>query len=93
LPIDELKIDRSFVVRMHDSRAHATIIDAVISIARSLNLTVVAEGIEDEPTASALAAAGVDLLQGYHLNRPLPAEALRTVLARPPKEVPQRLAA
>jgi diguanylate cyclase (GGDEF)-like protein len=69
-PIDELKIDRSFVVRLHDSRAHATIIDAVISIARSLNLSVVAEGIEDEPTAAALTAAGVDLLQGFHLNRP-----------------------
>ncbi|MET0415063.1 MAG: EAL domain-containing protein, partial [Actinoplanes sp.] len=72
LPVDELKIDRSFVVRMHESRAHATIIDAVISIARALDLSVVAEGVEDEPTAAALADAGVDLLQGYHLNRPQP---------------------
>jgi diguanylate cyclase (GGDEF)-like protein len=72
LPVDELKIDRSFVVRMQDSRAHATIIDAVISIARALDLSVVAEGVEDEPVAAALATAGVDLLQGYHLNRPRP---------------------
>ncbi|SNY03902.1 diguanylate cyclase (GGDEF) domain-containing protein [Paractinoplanes atraurantiacus] len=74
LPIDELKIDRSFVMRMHDSKPHAVIIDSVIAIARALNLTVVAEGVEDEPTATALAEAGVDLLQGYHLNRPGPAE-------------------
>ncbi|MEU4422011.1 bifunctional diguanylate cyclase/phosphodiesterase [Actinoplanes sp. NPDC024001] len=82
LPIDELKIDRSFVVRMHDSPAHATIIDSVIAIARSLGMTVVAEGVEDEPTAADLAAAGVDLLQGYHLNRPQPAEALPLPPAR-----------
>ena len=73
LPIDELKIDRSFVMRMLDSQARATIIHSVIAIARSLDLTVVAEGIEDEPTAAALAAADVDLLQGYHLGRPAPA--------------------
>ncbi|MBL7262119.1 putative bifunctional diguanylate cyclase/phosphodiesterase [Paractinoplanes lichenicola] len=78
LPIDELKIDRSFVVRMHDSPARATIIDSVIAIARSLDLTVVAEGVEDEPTAAALADAGVDLLQGYHLDRPQPADQLES---------------
>ncbi len=72
LPVDELKIDSSFVVRMQESRAHATIIDAVISIARALDLSVVAEGVEDESVAAALAAAGVDLLQGYHLARPQP---------------------
>ncbi|MEU4619920.1 bifunctional diguanylate cyclase/phosphodiesterase [Actinoplanes sp. NPDC023801] len=72
LPIDELKIDRSFVMRMLDSPAHATIINSVIAIAKALRLTVVAEGVEDEPTAAALAAAGVDLLQGFGLNRPQP---------------------
>ncbi|MCO8275422.1 bifunctional diguanylate cyclase/phosphodiesterase [Actinoplanes sp. TRM 88003] len=80
LPIDELKIDRSFVMRMNDSPARATIIHSVIAIARSLDLTVVAEGVEDEPTAVALAEAGVDLLQGYHLNRPQPAEQLQPQL-------------
>ena len=80
LPIDEIKIDRSFVTRMHDSPGHAVIIDSVIAIARALDLTVVAEGIEDEPTAAALARAGVDLLQGFHLNRPRPAEVLTATL-------------
>ncbi|GIF04007.1 putative bifunctional diguanylate cyclase/phosphodiesterase [Actinoplanes siamensis] len=83
LPIDELKIDRSFVVRMHDSPAHATIIDSVIAIAKSLGMKVVAEGVEDEPTAADLARAGVDLLQGYHLNRPVPPEAVPLLPARP----------
>lgn len=81
LPIDELKIDRSFVIRMHDSVAHATIIDSVIAIARSLGMTVVAEGVEDEPTATDLTTAGVDLLQGFGLNRPQPPEALPTLLS------------
>ena len=83
LPIDELKIDRSFVMRMHDSPAHATIIDSVISIARSLALTVVAEGVEDEPTAAALTTAGVDLLQGFGLNRPHPPELIPTLPGLP----------
>ncbi|WP_430791870.1 putative bifunctional diguanylate cyclase/phosphodiesterase [Actinoplanes sp. G11-F43] len=79
LPIDELKIDRSFVVRMHDSPAHATIIDSVIAIARALGLTVVAEGVEDEPTAADLTTAGVDLLQGFGLNRPQPPDVIPTL--------------
>ncbi|GLW31701.1 putative bifunctional diguanylate cyclase/phosphodiesterase [Actinoplanes regularis] len=83
LPVDELKIDRSFVVQMHDSPAHATIIDSVIAIARALGMMVVAEGVEDEPTAADLARAGVDLLQGYHLNRPTPPEAVPLMPARP----------
>ncbi|AEV86408.1 Signaling protein ykoW [Actinoplanes sp. SE50] len=83
LPIDELKIDRSFVVQMHDSPAHATIIDSVIAIAKALGMKVVAEGVEDEPTAADLARAGVDLLQGYHLNRPTPPDAVPLLPARP----------
>ncbi|GAA1635519.1 putative bifunctional diguanylate cyclase/phosphodiesterase [Actinoplanes couchii] len=79
LPVDELKIDRSFVIRMHDSLAHATIIDSVIAIARSLGMTVVAEGVEDEPTAADLTTAGVDLLQGFGLNRPQPPELIPTL--------------
>jgi EAL domain-containing protein (putative c-di-GMP-specific phosphodiesterase class I) len=82
LPIDELKIDRSFVVQMHDSPAHATIIDSVIAIAKALGMTVVAEGVEDEATAVDLTRAGVDLLQGYHLNRPGPPEAIPLLTAR-----------
>ncbi|MEV6300096.1 bifunctional diguanylate cyclase/phosphodiesterase [Actinoplanes sp. NPDC051861] len=85
LPIDELKIDRSFVIRVHDSPVHATIIDSVIAIARSLGLTVVAEGVEDEPTARDLAEAGVDLLQGFHLNRPQPPAALPELIRPSPR--------
>ncbi|MEU4162446.1 bifunctional diguanylate cyclase/phosphodiesterase [Actinoplanes sp. NPDC026670] len=83
LPIDELKIDRSFVIRMHDSPAHATIIDSVIAIAKALGLTVVAEGVEDEPTARDLTTAGVDLLQGFGLNRPQPPDVIPTLPGLP----------
>ncbi|OJF15847.1 Diguanylate cyclase [Couchioplanes caeruleus subsp. caeruleus] len=77
LPIDELKIDRSFVSRMVDSAPHAAIVRTVTDLAKSLGVTVVAEGIEDEPTADALRALGVDLLQGYHFARPQSPELLQ----------------
>ncbi|MFC3384169.1 putative bifunctional diguanylate cyclase/phosphodiesterase [Couchioplanes azureus] len=77
LPIDELKIDRSFVSRMVGSAPHAAIVRTVTDLAKSLGVTVVAEGIEDEPTAAALRALGVDLLQGYHFARPQSPELVR----------------
>ncbi|MEV6598547.1 bifunctional diguanylate cyclase/phosphodiesterase [Actinoplanes sp. NPDC051346] len=84
LPIDELKIDRCFVSRMVDSAPHAAIVSAVTTMAKSLRLTVVAEGIEDERTAEALRALGVDLLQGYHFGRPQSPQLLQL---QPPTEV------
>lgn len=77
LPIDELKIDRSFVSRMVDSAPHAAIVRAITDLAKSLGVTVVAEGIEDESTADALRALGVDLLQGYYFARPQSPELLQ----------------
>ncbi|MBL7258454.1 putative bifunctional diguanylate cyclase/phosphodiesterase [Paractinoplanes lichenicola] len=71
LPLDELKLDRAFVHRIHDERDRA-IVEAVASMARGLGLTLVAEGVEDQATADILAGAGFDLLQGYHFGRPMP---------------------
>ena len=71
LPLDELKLDRAFVLRIHDPRERA-IVEAVAAMARGLDLTLVAEGVEDQQTADILRDAGFDVLQGYHFGRPAP---------------------
>ena len=75
LPIDELKIDRSFIANVTTDRRSAAIVRSTIELAHALSLKVVAEGIEHEQALAALAAFGCDYAQGYHFSRPLPAEA------------------
>ena len=70
--IDKLKVDQSFVRGMLDDTADAAIVQAVIALGHTLNLTVVAEGVEDAPTAQTLTALGCDELQGYCFSRPVP---------------------
>jgi EAL domain-containing protein (putative c-di-GMP-specific phosphodiesterase class I) len=74
LPIDELKIDRSFVRTITTDRRSEMIVESTIRMAHALDLRVVAEGVEDAATAAKLIATGADVLQGYHLARPMPAE-------------------
>jgi EAL domain-containing protein (putative c-di-GMP-specific phosphodiesterase class I) len=80
LPLDELKIDRSFVMALEE-RTDISVVDAMIALARSFGLLTVAEGVEDELTAQSLARLGCDLLQGFHYSRPLPADELELWLA------------
>jgi diguanylate cyclase len=75
LPIDELKIDRSFVASVTSDPRSAAIVNSTIELAHALGLKVVAEGIEDKQALEALAAFGCDYAQGYHFSRPVPAEA------------------
>jgi diguanylate cyclase (GGDEF)-like protein len=75
LPLDELKLDRAFVLRVHDPKERV-IVEAVARMARGLGLTLVAEGVEDQHTADTLRSLGFDLLQGYHFGRPVPAAEL-----------------
>jgi EAL domain-containing protein (putative c-di-GMP-specific phosphodiesterase class I) len=77
LPIDELKIDRSFVGTMVTDESDLTIVRSIIDLSHNLGLDVVAEGVEDEATLERLAEMGCDRAQGYLLSRPMPAEALR----------------
>lgn len=74
LPIDELKIDRSFIQHITDTPADEAIVSSTITLAHSLGLHVVAEGVEDAHTMALLDALGCDIAQGYHLSRPLPPE-------------------
>ena len=82
LPLDELKIDQGFVRRSVDSVADDAIVATTCDLAHRLGLVVVAEGVEDGTIADRMAAHGVDLLQGYHLARPLDEAALLTRIAR-----------
>jgi EAL domain-containing protein (putative c-di-GMP-specific phosphodiesterase class I) len=81
LPIDELKIDRSFVQHMTTNKADATIVSSTINLAHSFGLRVVAEGVEDLPTLELLSALRCDLAQGYCMSRPLPVEQLERWLS------------
>ena len=79
-PLDVLKIDRSFVSRMGDGVGSLRIIDAIISLAHTLGLQVVAEGIEESHQADYLRQAGCAFGQGYLFARPLPADSARRLL-------------
>ncbi len=74
-PIDELKIDRSFVSPMLEDESDLIIVRSTINLGHDLGLRVIAEGVEDEQTLRRLARLGCDLAQGYHMSRPLPPEA------------------
>ena len=71
-PIDKLKIDQSFVRDMLDDAGDLAITRAIIGLGHTLDLKVVAEGVENVEEARMLAAAGCDELQGYLFSRPLP---------------------
>jgi diguanylate cyclase (GGDEF)-like protein len=75
LPIDELKIDRSFVSPMLSDESDLIIVRSTINLGHDLGLKVVAEGVEDEATLHRLEGLGCDFAQGYHFSKPLPAAA------------------
>lgn len=74
LPIDKLKIDRSFISEMTDRADDASIVQAIVSLAHSLRLKVVAEGVETTAQLDFLKTLGCDQYQGFHFSRPLPAK-------------------
>jgi EAL domain-containing protein (putative c-di-GMP-specific phosphodiesterase class I) len=73
-PIDKLKIDRSFVKELASRPEDASIVQAIISLAHSLKLKVVAEGVETTQQLEALRKLGCDQYQGFHFSEPLPAK-------------------
>jgi diguanylate cyclase (GGDEF)-like protein len=81
LPVDELKIDKSFVTRNEDTKDDA-ILRATIDLAHQLGLTIVAEGVEDEATMSRLMTMGCEHAQGYAIGKPMPHEQFLSWLAQ-----------
>lgn len=80
LPVKEIKIDRSFVCNMRENKQDYAIVKHVITLAHSVGCTVCAEGVEDRDTEDMLRDIGCDLIQGYHIARPMPIDDLREFL-------------
>ena len=81
LPVDVIKIDKSFVIDMPDDASDAAIVRSTIELGHNLGLVVVAEGVESHDAWRRLEELGCDLAQGYYVSRPLPAEAMTRLLA------------
>ena len=82
MPFHELKIDKSFVMELADQAADAALVAGVIDLARHLGMQVVAEGVETPAVRAKLTALGADILQGYLVSAPLPADAATAWLLR-----------
>ncbi len=82
LPIDVLKIDRSFVMTAQTNRDYAAVVHAIISIAHNLNARVVAEGVETAEQLAQLQSLDCDLGQGYYFSMPVPAAAITQLLEK-----------
>ncbi|RBY95973.1 hypothetical protein DQ237_12655 [Blastococcus sp. TF02-8] len=74
LPVDELKLDRSFVTHLTSDPRAAAIVRSTLQLSRDLGMSMVVEGVEDADSLAALREWGCDVAQGYHISRPMPAE-------------------
>lgn len=75
LPVSKLKIDKSFVMELASDRDDQNIVEATLGLAKALNLSVIAEGVEDDQAKRLLRRWGCQSIQGYHLAKPMPLEA------------------
>ena len=85
LPVREVKIDRSFVsglTRGDAQHASGVLVRSIVSLGSSLGLRIVAEGVEDAETLEHLRDLGCDMVQGYHVARPVPGPELHATLVR-----------
>jgi diguanylate cyclase (GGDEF)-like protein len=90
LPVDEIKIDRSFVIRMETEPDDAVLVRSIIELARNLGLQVTAEGVETASVQHSLQALGCDFAQGYHIGRPVPPEECHRLLTTMPGHHPNQ---
>jgi diguanylate cyclase (GGDEF)-like protein/PAS domain S-box-containing protein len=92
LPVNEIKVDRSFVMNMDEDEDNATIVRSTIDLGRNLGLDVVAEGVENAEVWEQLRALGCTAAQGYYLSRPLPAADLSAWLRLRRADSPRHVA-
>jgi EAL domain-containing protein (putative c-di-GMP-specific phosphodiesterase class I) len=84
LPVDTLKVDRSFVSGLGEDAEDTAIVRMIIELAHTLGISIIAEGVESEEQAEQLKEMGCDLGQGFHFAEPLPPEALSEILRERP---------
>lgn len=77
IPLDNLKIDRNFLLDVHTNTTSASILKSIISLGQNLNLSITAEGVETEAQLSLLEQYGCDSFQGYYFSKPVPPERIR----------------
>ena len=80
LPVDMIKIDRSFISQIDTSDSDESIVSAILALAHGLGLEVVAEGVETAEQLKVLARHGCEFAQGYYFSRPLPPDKCRALL-------------
>jgi len=78
LPVQTLKIDRTFIAQLSDPKANTKVVEAIIALGKAMELEVVAEGVETAQQYAIVRRLGCDLVQGYFIARPMPADQLRT---------------
>jgi EAL domain-containing protein (putative c-di-GMP-specific phosphodiesterase class I) len=88
LPVDELKIDRSFMMHAHERRDDATIVRSTVELAHSMGLKVVAEGVENGQGWNLLRRLGCDFAQGYFISRPMPTAEVAAFVRRANEVLP-----
>jgi diguanylate cyclase (GGDEF)-like protein len=88
LPVDELKLDRSFLVGVPHDIHNAAIVRSTVELAHALDLSIVAEGVEDADCQGWLRQLGCDVGQGFHISHPMPFEGLLAWLRTEPADAP-----
>ena len=86
LPVDEIKIDRSFVMHMEADHDDAVLVRSIIELGRNLGLRVTAEGVETATVHQTLRELGCDFAQGFHISRPIPADECHRLLEAMPHQ-------
>ncbi len=80
LPVSEIKIDKSFILKLSENEEDRILVRSTIELGHNLGLTVTAEGVEDQQSVDMLREYGCDTLQGYFISRPIPADDIVTFL-------------
>jgi len=92
LPVDEVKIDRSFVLLLNEENMNKSIVHSIIELGHNLSLSVVAEGVEDVATVLLLSKLNCDIIQGFYFSKPLSANDLNHFCSQPIAKDPFALA-
>jgi EAL domain-containing protein (putative c-di-GMP-specific phosphodiesterase class I)/CheY-like chemotaxis protein len=92
MPFNEMKIDKSLVLRVTESKEASIMVDALVSLAHKLNLTVCAEGVENEATLAFLGTVACDCAQGYYVSPPVTAQEMPKVIMRWDQKQHRRIA-